>query len=215
MAPVPAPDPYAALGDSLRALALRGQQRRFKKGYLLIQEGDLGDTLFVLLSGRVKAFSSDERDHEIVFGFYGPGEYLGEMSLDGGPRSASVMALETTVCAVITRQTLRAFIGEHPEFAFELLGRVIQRARIATRSARNMALLDVYGRLVQMFGELATTLPDGTRVIEQRLTHHDIAGLVGCSREMVSRLMKDLTAGGHVRSQGGSLWLSPNLPPRW
>ena len=96
--------------DALRGLAERGQPRRYRKGTLLIQEGDHGDTQFIVMSGRVKAFSIDDRDREIVYGVYGPGEYLGEMSLDGGPRSASVITLEPTVCVVITRQTLREHV---------------------------------------------------------------------------------------------------------
>jgi len=204
-----------ALPEALRTLVARGEPRRYRKGTLLIHEGDHGDTLYIVLSGRVKAFSTDERDREIVYGIYGPGEYLGEMSLDGGPRSASVITLETTVCAVITRQTLRDHIAANPEFAFELLSRVIHRARVATHNARSMALLDVYGRVVQLLNELAVAQPDGTRVIAQRLTHHEIASRVGCSREMVSRLMKDLERGGYVARNAGALALARPLPAQW
>ena len=108
------------------------------------------------------AYSADERGREIVYGVYGPGEYLGEMSLDGGPRSASVVALEPTVCAVITRHTLHEHIAAHPAFAFELLARVIRRARLATQSARNMALLDVYGRVARLLEGLAAPQADGS-----------------------------------------------------
>src|SRR6185295_18695412 len=158
--------------ESLRTLVARGEPRRYRKGTLLIQEGELGDTIYIVLSGRVKAFSVDERDREIVYGVYGPGEYMGEMSLDGGPRSASVITLEATACAVVTRQTLREHIAANPEFAFELLERVIHRARMATQSARSMALLDVYGRVVQLLDSLAVTQADSRRVIPSRLTHH-------------------------------------------
>ena len=184
------------LPAALRALAARGQPRRYRKGTLLIEEGDQGDTLFIIVSGRVKAFSTGERDREIVYGVYGPGAYFGEMSLDGGPRSASVITLEPTVGVAITRASLQAHIAANPAFAFELISRVIHRARMATQSARSMALLDVYGRVVQLLDELALPQPDGTRLIAERLTQLDIANRVGCSREMVSRLMKDLERGG-------------------
>ena len=203
------------LPDSLRTLVARGQPRRFRKGVLLIQEGDHGDTLFVVLSGRVKAFSTDERDREIVYGVYGPGEYLGEMSLDGGLRSASVITLEATVCAVVTRQTLREHIAANPEFAFELLSRVIHRARVATQSARSMALLDVYERVVRLLESESLAQADGTRVIALRPTHREIASRVGCSREMVSRLMKDLERGGYLRLDGAQMSLDKPLPRRW
>jgi CRP/FNR family transcriptional regulator, cyclic AMP receptor protein len=214
-AAAPAQAGSETLPAPLRALAARGQPRRYAKGTLLIQEGDQGDTLFIILSGRVKAFSSGERDREIVYGVYGAGEYFGEMSLDGGPRSASVITLEPTVGVAITRQTLLAHIAANPEFAFELLSRVIHRARMATQSARSMALLDVYERVVHLLDSLALPHAGGTRLIAERLTHAAIANRVGCSREMVSRLLKDLERGGHVqRADAG--WLLPKpLPRRW
>lgn len=204
-----------SLSPNIRALAERGEQRRYRKSTLLIQEGDGGDTLYIVLAGKVKAFSSDARGREIVYGIYGPGEYLGEMSLDGGPRSASVITLETTVCAVITRPTLHEFIAKSPDFAFELLARVIRRARMATQSARSMALMDAYGRLAQMLTDLAVPQPDGTRLIKERLTHQEMASRVGCSREMVSRLMKDLERGQHLMIRGREMVLKGRLPVNW
>ena len=137
------------------------------------------------------------------------------MSLDGGPRSASVITLEPTACVVITRQTLRDHIAANPEFAFELLSRVIHRARLATQSARSMALLDVYGRVVQLLNDLAVPQAEGERLIGTRLTHQEIASRVGCSREMVSRLMKDLESGGYLRMQAKTVLLMRPLPARW
>ena len=83
----------------------------------------------------------------MTLALHGPGEYVGEMSLDGGPRSASVQAVEPTVCAVVTRETMLQHIAADPEFALALIVRLIRRARLATESARSMALLDVYSRL--------------------------------------------------------------------
>ncbi len=209
------PNPLAALNGAVARLVASGLPRRYRKGMHLINEGEHGDTLFIILSGRVRAYSVDLRDREITYGVYGPGETLGEMSLDGGPRSASVVALEPTRCAVVTRETLLGHIASHPEFALELLAKVIARARMATLSARNMALLDVYGRVIQLLEALAVAQPDGTRLIEERLTHAEIASRVGCSREMVSRLMKDLETGAYVRSELRRLLLLRPLPARW
>ena len=209
------PDPFALPNGGLARLVANGPQRRYRKGMHLINEGEHGDTLFVILSGRVRAYSVDLRDREITYGVYGPGETLGEMSLDGGPRSASVVALEPTCCALVTRETLLVHIASHPEFALELLAKVIARARMATLSARNMALLDVYGRVIQLLETLAVAQPDGSRLIEERLTHAEIASRVGCSREMVSRLMKDLEVGAYVRSEQRRLLLLRQLPSRW
>lgn len=206
---------YAALSPGLALLARRGVLRRFRKHVTLIEEGTLGDTMYLVLAGKVKACSIDHRDREIIYGIYGPGDYVGEMSLDGGPRSASVIALEATTCAVLTRGTLQDHIVDHPEFAFELLSRVIQRARLATLAARNLALLDVYGRLVHLLDTLARPLPDGTRCIPERLTHADIASRIGASREMVSRLLKDLQNGQYTAVDRGVLRLLKPLPPAW
>lgn len=211
-APNGAPSPFS---PGLQALAERGELRHYRRNTLIIQEGDVGDTLFIILAGRLKAFSMGAKDREITFGIYGPGEYVGEMSLDGGPRSASVITLEPSVCTVVTRHTLKQHIAQHPDFALELLAKVIRRARMATRDARNMALLDAYGRLVRLLDEMAVPQGDGTRVIHERLTHAEIASRVGCSREMVSRLMKDLQSGGHVYDAGDRWQLPRTLPAGW
>lgn len=210
-------DPFEcpALSESVRALARRGQLTHHRKGLLLIQEGSFGDTLFIVLSGRVRAFAAGDKGRELIYGDYGPGEYLGEISLDGGPRSASVVTLERCVCSVVTRNTLREYIAECPEFAFELLAKVIRRARAATMTARQLALNDVYGRLVLTLNMLSKPLPDGTRALEPRPTHQELANRLGCSREMVSRLLKDLDLGGYTVTDGRRLLLLRPLPSRW
>ena len=213
--PPPASDPYGALPEALRQLALRGDLRRYRKGVTLIHEGEQGDALYIMLAGRVRVFGSGENGREITYGTYGAGEYLGEISLDGGPRSASVTTLEQTDCALVTRQTLLLHIAEHPEFAFDLLAKVIRRARAATLSTKQLALNDVYGRLALLLNSLAMPPVDGARLIAERLTHQETANRLGCSREMVSRLMKDLEAGGYVTVIGGSLRINLTLPTRW
>jgi CRP/FNR family transcriptional regulator, cyclic AMP receptor protein len=209
------PDPLGMLPDSLRLLARRGEIKRFRKGHRLIEEGEQGDTIFIILTGRVRAFGSGDNDREITYGNYGPGEYIGEISLDGGPRSANVVTLEACECVVVTRQTLQQHIAEHPEFAFELLAKVSRLARSATLSAKRLALNDVYGRLVLLLNSLAGEQADGTRVVAERLTHQDMANRLGCSREMVSRLMKDLESGGYLTANNGRLTLLLALPLRW
>lgn len=206
---------FATLPESLRPLALRGEVKRFRKEQRLIEEGTLGDTLFIILSGRLRAYSADERGREIVYGIYGPGEYLGEMSLDGGPRSASVAAHEAAACAVITRHTLREHIAAHPAFAFELITRVIGRARLATKSARDLALLDAYTRVAHLLESLAQAQQDGSRHIAERLTHAEIAARVGCSREMVTRLLRDLERGGYVSTAADGSRRIARLPEHW
>lgn len=215
-APEDAIESHAALSASIRALAKRGVVRHYRKGTILIEEGDDGDALYIILSGRLRSFSRGDDGREITYGVYLPGDYLGEMSLDGGPRSASVITLEASQCAFVSRVALQAHIAEHPQFALELIARVIQRARAATASARSLALLDTYARLVQMLASLAHAQPDGTLLVEQRLTHADMSSRIGCSREMVSRLLKDLIRGNYIElTDSGRLRLLKRLPQRW
>ena len=199
----------------LRELASQGDVRRYRKSSILIQEGDVGDTMFIILGGQVKTYSVDANDKEITFGVFGPGEYFGEMALDGGPRSANVVTLQATTCAVVTRARLLAFIAMRPEFALELLAKVIRRLRLTTTNARNLAFIDVYGRLTQCLHELAKPQGDGTQRIEERITHQEIASRAGCSREMVSRILKDLENGGYVRVDARRIVLVKKLPLRW
>jgi CRP/FNR family cyclic AMP-dependent transcriptional regulator len=200
----------------IEALAEMGVQRRYRRGALLIQEGELGDTLYIVLQGRLRAFLGDNSGKELTLGIYGPLEYVGEMSLDGGPRSANVEALETSLCAVVTRDILLAYIAAQPEFALELMGRLIRRARLATESARSVALIDVYGRLVRLLNQMACEADaHGERVLRERITHQAMAQHLACSREMVSRLMRDLETGGYVEVRERWIWLLKTLPARW
>jgi CRP/FNR family cyclic AMP-dependent transcriptional regulator len=206
----------AAAPAHIQRLAALGTQRLFRKGVLLIQEGDLGDTLYVVLSGRLRAFASDDRGKEITLGLYGPGEYVGEMALDGGPRSANVETMEATRCAVVEREALLSYIAQHPDFALEMMARLIRRARLATQSARALALIDVYGRLRQLLEGFAQPADAaGERVITDRLTHQQIASHLACSREMVTRLLGDLETGGWIAFRERRIVLLKELPTRW
>lgn len=200
----------------IQALAALGVQRRYRNGALLIQEGECGDTIYIVLQGRLRAFLGDGNGKELTLGFYGPLEYVGEMSLDGGPRSANVEAVDATTCSVISRAVLLNYIAQHPEFALELMARLIHRARLATESAGNVALIDVYGRLVRLLNQLAQE-PEasGERRLSERLTHQELAQHLACSREMVSRLLKDLETGGYIAVRERWIWLLKALPARW
>jgi CRP/FNR family cyclic AMP-dependent transcriptional regulator len=211
------PAPAAAAAPThIQRLAALGTERLFRKGVLLIQEGDLGDTLYVVLSGRLRAYAADDRGREITLGLYGPGEYVGEMSLDGGPRSANVETMEATRCSVVDRDALLSYIGQHPDFALEMMKRLIRRARLATQSARALALIDVYGRLRQLLEGFAQPEDaNGERVITDRLTHQQIASHLACSREMVTRLLKDLETGGWIALRERRIVLLRELPTRW
>lgn len=206
---------FAALAPSLGRLAQRGTLRNYRKNTVVIQEGDVGDTLFVLLQGSVKAFATDENGRELTYNTIAAGDYFGEMSLDGGPRSASVMTLETCSCAVVGRDAVREHLAQEPEFALELVAQVIRRARAATETARGMALLDVYGRVIAELERIDGPGKPGAPVVLKAITHLNIATRVGASREMVSRLLKDLEKGGYVELGVKKITLLKKLPARW
>jgi CRP/FNR family cyclic AMP-dependent transcriptional regulator len=205
-----------ALADPLvRDLARGGQVRSLARNTVFIQEGEKGDSLYVILSGRVKVFVADADGREMVLDFHGAGDYVGEMSLDGRPRSASVLAVEPTVCSVLTREALRAAIIANPDLAMSLVCTLIDRVRIATEKVRNLALMDVYGRVARLLLSLAVEQPDGRWVVPERLTQQDIADRVGASRDMVSRIFKDLTTGGYVTVVDRQITINRKPPARW
>jgi CRP/FNR family cyclic AMP-dependent transcriptional regulator len=216
VSPRPAPaDPLAPLAeDTLRKIASSGVVRQFPKNVVLINEGDQGDTLFIVVSGKVKVFASNEAGKEVVIDFHGPGEYVGEMALDGAPRSASVMTVEPTTCAVVSRAHFRDFILAHPDVALHLILNLIRRVRLATENVKSLALSDVYGRLVRLLLSLAQER-DGRLTVPEKLTQRDIAERVGASRDMISRLMKDLVGGGYLAIEGRAITILKKLPPAW
>ena len=208
-------DVLAPLTDeTLRAITATGIVRSFPKGTILINEGDTGDSLYIVLSGRVKVFASNAAGREIVLSFVGQGEYVGEMSLDGSPRSASVMTVEPTTCAIVNRASFREFLLTYPEFAMHLIGKLIQRVRATTENVKSLALSDVYGRLVRLITTLAVER-NGVHVVPEKLTQQDIAERVGASRDMISRLFKDLVAGGYLSIQDRTITILKKPPPGW
>ncbi len=213
-------DLYSHLTPALRSLAIRGVVRTHPKKSLLINEGEVGDSLWVLLKGSVKAFAVDESGREIIYGKIEAGDYFGEMSLDGGSRSASVMTLEPCTCAVLTRAAVSEHLAVEPEFAINLLVQVIRRARAATDAARGMALLGVFSRVAAVLQVEIDVLSGRPRsatfpIVLESITHQNIASRVGASREMISRLLKDLEKGGYIEMGTKRITLLKALPNRW
>ncbi len=198
------------LSPDLKLLAAQGKQQSFKKGALIFKDGDKGDALYILLEGRVRAYGSAISGKEITYGYVTSGEYFGELTLDGGSRSANCEAVEPSLCAVVSNAQLEAFMQEHPRFGTEMLHTVIRRARQSTDNARSIALMDVYSRLKRAIEKITPDINKGINV-----THSDLAADVGASREMVSKLLKDLEVGGYVKMQNRNLSRLKALPERW
>jgi CRP/FNR family cyclic AMP-dependent transcriptional regulator len=203
------------LDDSVRDLiAKRGVLRRFPARTILINEGDTGDTLFIVMSGVLKVFSSGADGKEVILGFVGPGESVGELSLDGGVRDASVVTVEATTCAVVSGAALKEFVGQHPDFASRLIIDLIGRVRSLSREIKSYTFDDAYRRVVRLLRDLSE--PDGaTRVVQVQLTQQDIAMRVGCSRESVNRIFKELLSGGYIEVRSKKIVLLKDPPARW
>jgi CRP/FNR family transcriptional regulator, cyclic AMP receptor protein len=198
------------LTDDLKQLVELGKQQNFKKGALIFKDGDHGDGFYILLEGRVRAFGSSMSGKEITYGYVSAGEYFGELALDGGNRSANCEALEPTLCAVVSNAQLAAYMSEHPRFGTEMLHTVIRRARQSTDNARSIALMDVYSRLKRTIERVTPEINKGINI-----THSELAADVGASREMVSKLLKDLEVGGYVKMKNRNLSRLKGLPERW
>lgn len=206
---------YAALlRPGLRELAAKGVLRRYRRGDLIVREGDANDEFFIVLNGLVESFSRDESNREMIYTRLDPGEFFGEVNLDGGTRPASVRALAATTCAVVTHRTLLMYCADNPDFTAELIRTLSARVRGLTIVVKELALHSVDRRIGALLERMAVD-DQGVRLIPDRLTHQEIAGYVGASREMVSKVLKEMTAAGLLdRRDGRIVLLKPLAPER-
>jgi len=210
----PAASPELLQDHLLQAIAARGGVRAYPANAVLVTEEDHSDALFIILRGRIKAYGAGPDGREVIYSTQGPGEYFGEMTLDGGPRSASVMTLEPTSCAVVPGAEVRDFLALHPDFALHLIKKLISLARASTEQVKSLALEDVYGRIARLLKKLSVEHGE-LRMLPEKLTQQDIAERIGSSREMVSRIFKPLQEGGYVEVREGRIVLLKKLPARW
>lgn len=201
--------------EELQSLSAHAKLQAFPRHKIVVHEGDRTDSVYVIHSGRVKVFLYGRNGKEIDLNVLGPGEYFGEMVLDHGPRSASVMTLETSQFFIIPQPVFREFVIKHPEFAMRLIKTLIHRTRGLLNNVRSLASLDVYGRVARLLLDLAVEDEDGRLVIHGKLTKQEIANRVGASREMISRVFKDLCTGGYVELEKGKLTIAKTLPAHW
>ncbi len=211
----PSPAQLSLINDAfVRELAMLGRVRSYPKNTVFITEGDSSDSIFVLLTGKVKAFVSDSEGHELILNTQSPGDYVGEMAFDGKPRSASVVTLEPTTFSVVQRDQMREAIRRNPDFALDMISKVIDRARDATDNVKNLALLDVYGRVARLLLNMSVET-DGKMRIPEKITQQEIAERVGASRDMVSRIFRDLTVGGYITVENRFITINKKPPARW
>jgi len=180
-------------------------KHRFKRGEEIVTQGQQSNCLSILLTGRARVMTTDERGREVILATLGPGDYTGEMSLiDNQPHSASVRADLQTDVLLLGRTEFARCLGENSAMAYAVMKGLVQRLRQADRNIESLALMDVYGRVARVLIESATDDSPGRKVINGKLSRQDVAKMIGASREMVSRVFKDLEEQGfiEVRADG-------------
>nr|WP_086133018.1 Crp/Fnr family transcriptional regulator [Methylocaldum sp. RMAD-M] len=203
--------PDTALAELASCAAIKS----YPKNSIIIREGEEGGALFIILSGKVQAYLSSANGRMVILSTQGAGSFFGELSLlDGEPRSASITALEPTVCSLIPRLALKTWLKSHPDAASSIIRSLTQRIRSLTENVRGLALSDVYGRLVKTLYDMAVE-NENEWIIREKPTHQDLANIIGCSREMVSRIMKDLERGGYLSVERKFILIRRKLPASW
>jgi CRP/FNR family cyclic AMP-dependent transcriptional regulator len=188
--------------DKLSKVAGRKQVAR---GTFIVRAGDCTDSLYILLSGRAKVTNFDEEGREIILAWLNPGEFFGEMGLvDGSPRSASVMAMEPCELLNISSDAFTRCMQDNFEVAQKLMQILVRRLREADRKIESLALLDVYGRVARLLLELSVD-ENGKKVVKKKMSKQDMARMIGASREMVSKVMRDLELSGYIVCEGDTV----------
>ena len=188
------------------------RQTTAERGEIIVNQGSKGESLYVVVSGQIRVYLSDETGKEVILGLEGPGAIFGEISvLDGELRSASVAAMERTELLKIEGQAFRQLLQTNARLALAVIAALAGMIRKLTDATQGLALQSAYRRLVARLQERAVE-ENGQTVIPERLTHQLLADMIGCSREMVSRIMSDLAKGGYLRTEGKRWIIERKLP---
>ena len=197
-------------GPQLEQLARMAVMRKFPRHRTIVHAGDSTDSLFVIVRGSVKVLSRDTEGREVILTFLGEGECFGEMGLiDGSPRSADVVAFDACELLEISRTDFARALSENADLCLNIMKSLVMRLRQANWKIESLALMDVYGRVAKLLLDLSEEV-DGIRVIRRKLSKQDMAKMVGASREMVTRVMKDLETSGYIRVDDGNIMIVGN-----
>jgi len=207
---------FAGLEEKeLAKIEMQLVRRSFARNTVILTEGDRSDSLYVILQGKVKIYLNDAQGKEAIINYQEAGEYFGELALiDESERSASVMTVEKSEFAIITKPAFDKVLENNPQIAIHLLKDLSRRVRALTEEVRSLALSDVYGRLCKTLLGLASDR-DGTLMVEGHLTQQELANRIGASREMVCRIIKDLVVGGYISLEQNRYLIHKPLPQRY
>jgi len=190
--------------------------RKYKEKHPIVTEGDESTSLYVIVSGKVKIYSSEEDGKEVTLSFHSEGDYFGEIALlDGKPRSATAITTEKSTIAVISKPVFLDFIKDHPEIALKVTAKIVNQIRELTHNYKAMALKSVYGRIKFQLEKQAKS-SDKKSAMTEILIHQDIANLVGASREMVTRILNELKSGQFITIHPDKrIQINKKLPDDW
>lgn len=180
-------------------------RKRVERGAFVVRAGESTDSLYILLTGRAKVTNSDEEGREIILAWLGPGEFFGEMGLiDGSPRSANVVASEACELLNLSKAAFQRCMQDNFQVAQKLMQILVRRLREADRKIESLALLDVYGRVARLLLDMSVE-EDGRRIVKKKISKQDMARMIGASREMVSKVMRDLELSGYIEVESDRL----------
>jgi CRP/FNR family cyclic AMP-dependent transcriptional regulator len=197
--------------DELALLSRVVVRKSYQRGSQILGAGDPTDSLYILISGRIKVFMSDLDGKEVILAILGPNEFVGEMGLiDNSPRSANVVALEACEVVCISKSDFKRCLAENFDMAMTVMRGLVKRLREADNQIGSLALMDVFGRVARLLLETAVVV-DGEKVVTQKLSKQDIARMIGASREMVSRVMKHLQEAGYIEVRADTIVIRDNI----
>ena len=198
--------------DQAQSIADSVVKRRFRRGEIVVEHGKKSNALFIMLTGRARVLTADQRGREVILAVLQPGDYVGEMSLiDNQPHSATVRAEIQSDMLVLGRAEFARCLPENSSLSYAIMRGLVQRLRSADRQIESLALLDVYGRVARALLEMSEMVGE-QQVIRNKVSRQDLAKVVGASREMVSRVMKDLEEREMIETQeNGSVVIKEQL----
>lgn len=199
---------FSSLTDEqVRVLQPCIQQRSYPRSSFILRAGEETDALYIIVSGRVKILIPDAQGREVILAVMGPNEFFGEMGLlDDQSRSASVETLEACQMLRFPKSAFIACLKDNFDLAMFIIRNLVKRLRDADRKIESLALIDVYGRVARLLLDQAEEV-DGMWIVRSAPPKQEIARMIGASREMVSRVVKDLQQRGYIRAEKRKVFL--------
>lgn len=185
--------------DAQRRVAAAAHLRRLSRGQVLFVTGEPSESLFVVVSGRLRVYASSPRGDEVIFGLVGPGDSVGELTmLDGGARSADVDAVESSTLVSVPSSLVRDLLREHPEVLFDLAASLAADVRRLSGRTTDLVFLDLRRRVAKLLLDDA-----GERdVVELALSQSGVAARVGATRQSLNRALAELVRRGWIGTDG-------------